>query len=165
MVATNLTCRPEARCAASHPPLITLALVSAALLLASATVLAQGADAASGASDHQANQTAVTVRAHRMLRHKIVGQDYAGIPIEQVTLMREVNYHDLDLHTAKGAAELLHRINFTAREACHQLSSLYPNNVWTTSNADCVRTAIDQAQTQLPESVAQLQREARGTAE
>ena len=154
----------RARRVLPHPRLGTLVLAAAALTLASTAALAQGDAAASGAS-HPSEQPDVTVRASRMVRHKVVGRDYAGIPIEQLSLTREISYHDLNLNSTKGAAELLRRVNDTAREACQELTSLYPLNLWTTSNQDCVHRAVRNAMMQLPESVAQLEKEAHGTPE
>ena len=107
-------------------------------------------------------QPIVTVRAARRVRHEIVGRDYAGVPIEQLSLTREVGYHDLNLNSPEGIVTLRHRIDMTARQACRELSSLYASRVWTSTNRACVHDAIDGAVAQLPSSVAAAVGPARG---
>jgi UrcA family protein len=158
-------------------PIATLwATLAAGLIAAAPLALAAPNSAGATSADHQNNTAAessnahhrvqtVIVRAQRMVRHQIVGRDYAGIPIEQLELSREVGYRDLNLKTTKGADELISRINNTARQACHQLSGLYPLAMWTTSNQMCVNQAEKMAMAQLPVSVAQLKSERSGTPE
>lgn len=51
-------------------------------------------------SEHDSNLTPITVQAHHEVQKRQVGMTYTGIPIEQVSLSREVGYVDLDLSTA-----------------------------------------------------------------
>lgn len=148
--------------ALSHAAVLTLAGAALALCgtLANAQTGATGAASSDttlgGASQasHATTVPSVTVRANRMVRHQIVGSDYAGIPIEQLSLSRQIGYQDINIHSAKGVARLRHRIDRTARSACRELSTLYPNNVWTTSEGACVTNAVQSALQQLPSSVA-----------
>lgn len=101
----------------------------------------------------------LTVRAARSVRHQIVRSDYAGIPIEKLSLTREIGYHDLNLDSPQGIVTLRRRIDMTARNACRQLSTLYvgdpnPSGVWTTTEQACVDNAIQGALVQLPSSLA-----------
>jgi UrcA family protein len=73
---------------------------------------------------------------------------YTGIPIEQVSLNRKVGFGDLTLSTPAGKAELDKRIKTVAKEACHQLSTLYPLENWDTDNRTCVADAIHNAMEQ-----------------
>jgi UrcA family protein len=140
-------------------------LLGAALILSATAALAQSATTApitpnSNADVQNAspNQTVtgdeVTVRARRAARQADIGKDYAGVPIEQLTLTREVTYRDIDIHSARGIVILRRRILLTAEHACAQLSTLYPVSAWTSSNQECVSTAVNTALAQLPANVA-----------
>lgn len=95
----------------------------------------------------------VTVEAARVVKHT-VGRSYTGAPIEELQLRRRVAYSDLDLSTATGQDAFKNRIKTTAREACKQLSSLYPLALWTTSNESCVKSATDDAMAQANKVIA-----------
>jgi UrcA family protein len=138
-------------------------LLGAALTLSATAALAQTATTKPLTPNSDAdvqnavpNQTAaeVTVRARRQARHQDIGRDYAGIPIEQLTLTREVGYRDIDIHSPKGIVTLRRRIFRTAQNACSELSNLYPVATWTSSNQECVDTAVNMALAQLPSNVA-----------
>ena len=101
----------------------------------------------------------VTITASGVVKHKQVGVSYTGMPIEQLDLTRRVSYRDLNLRTAAGQEKLKHRIDYTAHEACKQLTALYPFALWRTSQADCVHTAINSAMAQLPTAVATAERQ------
>jgi UrcA family protein len=73
---------------------------------------------------------------------------YTGIPIEQIQLSRRVGFGDLDVSIAAGRAALDKRIDATAKEACRQLSTLYPMEQWSTDNETCVAEAISAAMAQ-----------------
>lgn len=140
-------------------------LLGAALTLSATAVLAQTAttqpltpDSNSDVQNAPPEQTRtadeVTVRAAREARHQNIGKDYAGIPIEQVTLTREVGYRDIDIHSPGGITTLRRRIYLTARDACSELTNIYPITSWTSSNQECVDTAVNTALSQLPADVA-----------
>lgn len=140
-------------------------LLGAALTLSATAALAQNATTApitpnSNADVQNAppNQTVspdeVTVRAARNAHREDLGKDYAGIPIEQLTLSREVGYGDINIHSARGIVVLRRRIMLTAQNACSQLSHLYPANAWTSTPEECVSTAFHTALAQLPANVA-----------
>ncbi|HTV97995.1 MAG TPA: UrcA family protein [Steroidobacteraceae bacterium] len=90
----------------------------------------------------------ITVEAQVEVHHKQVGTTYTGIPIEQVSLSREVRFTDLDLRTPNGRTMLNGRIESVARDACHQLQTLYPLEDWQTDNRTCVADAMRGARAQ-----------------
>jgi len=96
----------------------------------------------------------VNIEASRSVNRKTVGMTYTGIPIEELQLTRRVGYSDLDLASPSGAKELEKRIEQTAREACKQLDSLYPLEVWLTDRETCVKQAIDGAMAQAKTAIA-----------
>lgn len=122
---------------------------------------------ACGAAVAQSTGTSgqVTITASGVVKHKQVGVSYTGMPIEQLDLTRRVSYRDLNLRTAAGQDKLKHRIDYTAREACKQLTALYPFALWRTSQADCVHRAIDSAMAEVPTAVAAAERHAEGRRE
>lgn len=140
-------------------------LIGAALTLSATAALAQSAttapltpnsnaDVQNAASNQSVPSDEVTVRAAREARHQDLGKDYAGIPIEQLTLSREVGYGDIDIHSPRGVVVLRRRIMITAQNACMQLSNLYPVGAWTSTAQECVSTAFTSALSQLPANVA-----------
>lgn len=107
----------------------------------------------------------VTVQADRSVKHVTVGRTYSGIPIEELQLTRHVAYNDLNLRSPAGVEELKHRIKDSAEEACKQLSTLYPLEMWMTDNESCVKSAIDGAMAQLPSAVATAEKSKKATSE
>jgi UrcA family protein len=113
-----------------------LAIVAVALAMA---VVAQE-------DDNQLSQ--ITVQASQKVKTRQVEVSYTGIPIEQIQLSRRVGFGDLDVSIAAGRAALDKRIDATAKEACRQLSTLYPMEQWSTDNETCVAEAISAAMAQ-----------------
>jgi UrcA family protein len=99
-------------------------------------------------AQQQGQLAPITVEASHQVQKKQVGMSYSGIPIEQVKLSRQVGYHDLNLGTPAGAAELEKRIKTTAEEACKQLRTLYPLDTWETDTRTCVADAVSNAMMQ-----------------
>jgi UrcA family protein len=119
------------------------ALVGVGLLTANVPAVAQ-----------QAEQ--ITVVAPREVHHEIVGRTYSGLPVELVSLTRQVSYAGLDLKKQADVAELEKRIHETAKEACKQLDTLYPDlgNPRVPAHQDCVKTAVDAAMVQAKAAIA-----------
>jgi len=96
-------------------------------------------------------RTEITVIAPYVVRHQVVGRETGGVhlPIEVISVSRNVSYADLDLAKHSDAAELEKRISDTAKAACDELNSLYPNNLYppVPSDQNCVKSARDQAMT------------------
>ncbi len=63
---------------------------------------------------------------------------------------RRVSYADLNLRNSADRNELARRINVTAQEACSQLNTLYPADMYPpqTTDRDCVKDAVDSGMTQ-----------------
>ncbi|MGB8365023.1 MAG: UrcA family protein [Rhizomicrobium sp.] len=98
----------------------------------------------------------ITVTAPYVLHHQPAGRSYTGVPIEVISLTRRVGYSDLDLTTVSGVTELKRRINDTAKDACKQLDTLYPEALYPplTPKVDCVETAVDGAMAQANVAIA-----------
>jgi UrcA family protein len=73
-----------------------------------------------------------------------------GIPTEQFSVQRLVNYANLDLSTASGAAELKNRVTEAAKEVCTQLVNADPIDLADDDgNTTCVKQATDGAMEQV----------------
>jgi UrcA family protein len=85
-----------------------------------------------------------------------VARTYSGIPIEQLSLAREVDYSDLDLTTQSGVASLRGRIVATARQTCSQLDALYPPTLYPpeSTDQDCVKSAVNSGMAQATAAIA-----------
>ena len=123
------------------------ALMGATVFSGAAFAQTSGSGASPGRSNTSLPQ--ITVAASQQVHEKQVGTSYTGIPIEEVTLSRHVGYQDLKINTPAGAAELDKRIDATAREACHQLKTLYPLDMGDTDNRRCVSDAVQGAMQQV----------------
>jgi len=93
----------------------------------------------------------VNVQASRVVK-KVIGTTSSGVPIEDISLSYGVSTGGLDLSTAAGAAELQKRVGNAATAACKELGRQYPNS--STSDAECVKKAIDKAMIRVNELVA-----------
>ncbi|HXQ17493.1 MAG TPA: UrcA family protein [Caulobacteraceae bacterium] len=95
----------------------------------------------------------VEVIAPRIVVHQAGQMASNGLPVERITLTREVGYGDLDLTTQAGVATLQTRINDTAKQSCAQLDAFYssPNerDISQASNQNCVSDAVDSAMAQV----------------
>ncbi len=111
---------------------ILAAAAAAALTGASAAALAQPAPV-----------SGVTVTAPRVITR---GHDAAGAELQEVDMMSVVRVDDLDVKTAKGAAELDKRIANAAHAMCRQLETLYP--VGNPDANTCAQRAIKKAAAQ-----------------
>jgi UrcA family protein len=114
-------------------PISTFAAIAAAVILAGGTALAQ-------------QNEAITVTPHNFV-HKSVGRTFAGIPIDEVSVSRTVDFGDLNLSTAAGAAALKQRVVAAANQGCAQLarSDLKDTEVLLPSNNTCLAAALEAA--------------------
>jgi UrcA family protein len=125
--------------------------IAVALSAGAAVAWAQGSGMSNSSGGSQPNSAdtnqlgQLTVSASHAVHQKQVGTSYTGIPIEQVSLRRQVGYQDLNLSTPAGRAELDKRVEAVARQACHQLQTLYPDELWDTDNRSCVASAVRNA--------------------
>lgn len=76
---------------------------------------------------------------------KPAGKTASGVPIVDMSVSYGVSYAGLDLASAAGAAELEKRVNDAAKEACKEIAAKRPLEQFTTSEADCAKTAADKA--------------------
>ena len=81
------------------------------------------------------------------------GRTSSGVPLADISLNSGVSVEGLDLNSTSGAAELEKRVNDAAQAACRQISLRYPNAG--TSDADCVKAAVDKAMVKVRELVAE----------
>jgi UrcA family protein len=85
-----------------------------------------------------------------------VGRTNWGVPVELVSLTREVGYADLDLSTPAGVAALKGRVQDMAKEACSELDHMFPEgtNLPVPGDPDCVRAATSNSLAQVDMIVA-----------
>jgi UrcA family protein len=112
-------------------------------VLASVASLAAGAVLAQQASE-------ITVEASRAEK-TTVGRSATGAQVEVVSLVRRVNYADLDLASHAGATALEQRIKDSAKAACKQLDGLYP--LEPPGGPECVKAATDAAMKQAKSAI------------
>ena len=86
----------------------------------------------------------------------VVGHSTTGIPIEESTLKRRVDYADLDLTTYAGVMEFKRRVREAAREACTELDGLYPYE--DRQAPACISDAVAVASRQVNDAIARAQR-------
>lgn len=122
-------------------------------------MLAASAVLAGGTALAQSNES-VTVVAPHMLVHKAVGQTYVGVPIEQVSLSRQVGFSDLDLTKQAGAVALKQRVSASAQESCAQLARLYPDDIDAPlpTNKSCEKDAVEAAMPQVEAAIEEAKR-------
>ena len=78
----------------------------------------------------------------------VVRMTASGIPIEQVTINRTVEFRDLDLSRPDDRARFNQRIEAAARRACRRIDKLYPVQDWETNNQTCIDDAVHGARKQ-----------------
>jgi UrcA family protein len=76
------------------------------------------------------------------------GRSDAGVPVNSVQIIEQVNYRDLDLTTQAGRSQLDQRIDSAAALACDQLRSDDPIWASRTYRYQCVGNAIGSARSQ-----------------
>ena len=81
-----------------------------------------------------------------------VGHTSAGTPIEMVTVIRLISYHDLDIQTAAGVAELNKRVAAAAHAECGELERKYP--IGYPDALACANKAMAEAQLQIHDTIA-----------
>jgi UrcA family protein len=101
-------------------------------------------------------QEEITVTAPYEVHRKDAGRAASGAAIEVISLTRHVTYSGLDLTKQADVTELESRIKRTAKEACKQLDSLYPEAIYPSmpSNQNCIKAATDEGMTQVKAATA-----------
>ena len=82
---------------------------------------------------------------------KPAGRTSSGVPIVDMSITYGVSYAGLDLASAAGAAEIEKRVNDAAKDACKELSAKRPLVRFTTSDAECAKSAADKAMVKVHE--------------
>jgi len=82
---------------------------------------------------------------------KPAGKTATGVPIVDMSITYGVSYAGLDLASAAGAAEIEKRVNDAAKEACKEISAKRPLQQFTTSEAECAKSAADKAMVKVRE--------------
>ena len=82
----------------------------------------------------------VTVTAPRMQ----YGPYRLNVPLEKVSMSQPVQYADLNLCTASGAAALRERVALAATSVCNRLAAAYPHAM--SGSPSCYRESMANAQ-------------------
>ena len=82
----------------------------------------------------------ITIVAPGVRREPTGRRSSSGIPIEELTLQRVVETHDLNLRRDTDVEELYRRVEYTAREACDEVERASQGAPITTER-ECVREA------------------------
>ncbi len=90
----------------------------------------------------------VRVQASAVIK-KQTGRSSSGAPIETAVVAMRVGYSDLSLATNAGQALLRERVADAAKDACARVGATFALGGSPSSNSDCIRTAISDAQTQI----------------
>lgn len=88
----------------------------------------------------------ITIVAPGVHRDRTGERSSSGIPIEELTLQRVVDTHDLDLRRDSHVEELYRRIDYSVREACDEIERV--SHVPITSDRECIREATRDAMAQ-----------------
>lgn len=122
------------------------------------TAIAAASGAAAQDQRDEGGSAEIVVTAPYEVRREVVGRaSGTGAPIEVISLTRRVDYSDLDLTRHADVQQLEQRVNEIAREACDQLSQLYPIAA-RDGNRDCVTEALRDAMRQVEQVAAQTAR-------
>jgi UrcA family protein len=91
------------------------------------------------------------------VQHRTVGRSGTGIPIEEMSLSRWVDYSDLDLSRWDDVRMLDDRVRQAAYRACDELNRQYPESLYPSyqsSDRDCVARATNEGVAQARWAVA-----------
>ena len=92
------------------------------------------------------------------VQHRTIERSYTGVPVEELSLSRVVDYSDLDLSRWTDVQRLDHRIRRAAHATCNQLDREYPQTLYPSyqsSDLSCVTKATDEGMAQARLVVAQ----------
>lgn len=76
---------------------------------------------------------------------KPAGRTSSGIHMVDMSITYGVSYAGLDLASAAGAAEIEKRVNDAAKDACKEIRTKRPLMQFTTSDAECAKSAAEKA--------------------
>jgi len=92
------------------------------------------------------------------VHHRTIGRSYTGVPVEELSLSRVVDYSDLDLSRWTDVRRLDYRVRQAASAACNELNREYPETLYPSyqsSDHSCVTKATDEGMAQARLVVAQ----------
>jgi UrcA family protein len=98
----------------------------------------------------------VRVQASAVIK-KQTGRSSSGIPIETAVVAMRVGYSDLALATIAGQTQLRKRVADAAKDACARVGTQFTLGGGASSNTDCIRTAIGDAQAQIDAAIESAQ--------
>jgi len=81
------------------------------------------------------------------VQHRTIGRSATGIPVEEMSLSRPVDYSDLDLSRWDDVQILNDRVRQAAYIACGELNRQYPETLYPSyqsSDRDCVARATNE---------------------
>lgn len=85
------------------------------------------------------------------VEHRPLGRTYSGVPVEELSLSRPVDYSDLDLSRWEDVQMLNDRIRQAAYATCNELNREYPESLYPayqSSDRDCVVRATNEGMAQ-----------------
>jgi UrcA family protein len=129
----------------------------ATLAAASALVGALAAPSGSAAAQTTYYQEQITIIAPHV-HHRTIGRSDTGVPVEELSLSRGVDYGDLDLSRWGDVQILDYRIGQAAYAACNTLDREYPETLYPSyqsNDSNCVVRATDEGRAQARLAVAQ----------
>jgi UrcA family protein len=141
------------------PNILALCHSCAALAAAGALVgaLATPIGSAGAQTTYRTTTEEITIIAPHV-HHRTIGRSYTGVPVEELSLSRGVDYSDLDLSRWGDVQVLDYRIRQAAYGACDTLNREYPETLYPSyqsSDSNCVARATDEGRAQAQLAVAQ----------
>jgi len=145
-----------------------LAASAVGLMLAASPASAQGYDDPyayqydpayqNGPPDYQNGPNEeIIITGPDFFRHRPYPSRLGGRPPEEFTLVRFVNYSDLDLKTSEGIHELRQRVRDAATDICGTLASRYPMEM--AISRPCYRDAVNMGLTRANMTAQTLRRQ------
>jgi len=118
--------------------------------------LATPIGSAAAQTTYQTTEQMTIIAPH--VHHQTIGRSSTGIPVEELSLSRAVDYSDLDLSRWADVQRLDYRIRQAAYAACNELDRQYPETLYPSyqsSDRNCVARATDEGMAQARWAVAQ----------
>ena len=140
------------------------ALAAAGALVGALTIPAGSAAAQTTYQTYQTYQTYPAYQTREEItitppyvEHRPLGRSYSGIPIEELSLSRAVDYSDLNLSRWQDVQMLDYRVRQAAYAACGELNREYPESLYPSyqsDDRDCVARATNEGMAQARWAVA-----------
>ena len=130
------------------PNILTLRHSCAALAATGALVGALATPIGSAAAQTTYQSEEMTIYAPHVY-HRPLGRTSTGIPVEEMSLSRVVDYSDLNLRRWRDVQRLHERIREAAYATCHELNRQYPEALYPDYDSDgrsCVAKATGEGE-------------------